>query len=107
MFFWYIFYEKPEMQKRLSASELAYINTNDDTDEIITDVNDQKVAWLKLLRYRQTWAFVFGKFMTDGIWWFFLFWLPKYLDTQFGMTKTEITLPLAVLYSMTMIGSIG
>ena len=107
LFFWYIFYEKPEKQKRLSASELAYINTNDDTDVVVNEVTDAKVAWVKLLGYKQTWAFVFGKFMTDGIWWFFLFWLPKYLEAQFGMTKTEITLPLAVLYSLTMIGSIG
>ena len=108
LFFWFIFYEKPEKQRRLSAAELAYINTNDETDEtIVNEVDGAKVPWFKLLGYRQTWAFVFGKFMTDGIWWFFLFWLPKYLEAQFGMTKTEITLPLAVLYSMTMIGSIG
>ena len=67
----------------------------------------EKVAWFKLLGYKQTWAFVFGKFMTDGVWWFFLFWLPKYLEAQYGMVKTEIMLPLAVLYSMTMFGSIG
>ena len=71
------------------------------TDEV------EKVAWFKLLGYKQTWAFVFGKFMTDGVWWFFLFWLPKYLEAQYGMVKTEIMLPLAVLYSMTMFGSIG
>jgi ACS family hexuronate transporter-like MFS transporter len=59
------------------------------------------------LGYKQTWAFAFGKFMTDGVWWFFLFWLPKYLEAQYGMVKTEIMLPLAVLYSMTMFGSIG
>lgn len=108
MFFWFIFYEKPEKQRRLSKSELDYINSGDDTMVVITEVpKNEKVAWLKLLGYKQTWAFAFGKFMTDGIWWFFLFWLPKYLEAQFGMTKTEITLPLAVLYSMTMIGSIG
>jgi ACS family hexuronate transporter-like MFS transporter len=57
--------------------------------------------------YRQTWAFVFGKFMTDGVWWFFLFWLPKYLEVQYKMQKTDIVMPLTVLYSMTMVGSIG
>ena len=74
--------------------------------DVIAGVKE-KVAWFKLLGYKQTWAFVFGKFMTDGVWWFFLFWLPKYLDAQYGMTGTQIMLPLAVIYSMTMFGSIG
>jgi MFS transporter, ACS family, hexuronate transporter len=60
-----------------------------------------------LLGFRQTWAFVLGKFLTDGVWWFFLFWLPAYLKAQYGMEKTEIMLPLAALYSITMFGSIG
>jgi ACS family hexuronate transporter-like MFS transporter len=59
------------------------------------------------LGYRQTWAFVVGKFMTDGVWWFFLFWLPAYLKVQYHITGTQIMIPLAVLYSMTMVGSIG
>jgi MFS transporter, ACS family, hexuronate transporter len=107
MFFWFVLYDKPNKQKRLSATELAYINQEDvSNNELETDSNITKTSWTKLLGYKQTWAFVFGKFMTDGIWWFFLFWLPKYLEAQFGLEKTEITLPLAVLYSMTMVGSI-
>lgn len=108
IFFWVMFYETPEKQKRLSQAELDYINSGDEIVYVGEDVLTEKItSWFKLLGYRQTWAFVFGKFMTDGIWWFFLFWLPKYLEAQFGMVKTDITLPLAVLYSMTMIGSIG
>ncbi|HVF81563.1 MAG TPA: MFS transporter [Flavisolibacter sp.] len=109
MFFWLWLYDKPTKQKRLSAAELEYINS-DSKDTVAVDEQagaKEKVAWFKLLGYRQTWAFVFGKFMTDGVWWFFLFWLPKYLDAQYGMTGTQITLPLTVLYSMTMFGSIG
>nr|WP_314897711.1 MFS transporter [uncultured Flavobacterium sp.] len=107
MFFWFVFYEKPEKQKRLSKAEFDYINSGEEPVFLIDSALEQeKVAWFKLLGYKQTWAFVFGKFMTDGIWWFFLFWLPKYLEAQFGMLKTEITIPLAVLYSMTMVGSI-
>jgi ACS family hexuronate transporter-like MFS transporter len=109
MAFWLWLYDKPTKQKRLSAGELEYINS-DSKDTIAVDEKvgaKEKVDWFKLLGYRQTWAFVFGKFMTDGVWWFFLFWLPKYLDAQYGMTGTQITLPLAVLYSMTMFGSIG
>ncbi|MES2653179.1 MAG: MFS transporter [Bacteroidota bacterium] len=105
LFFWLIFYESPEKQKRLSAAELAYINS--DEDEVADKANVDKVSWFKLLTYKQTWAFTFGKFMTDGVWWFFLFWLPGYLKDQYGMTGSDIVLPLALLYSMTMIGSIG
>ena len=105
--FWYIFYEIPTKQTRLSKAELEYINHDEiavpeKTEEIVA----QKVSWTKLLSYKQTWAFILGKFLTDGIWWFFLFWLPKYLEAQFGMVKTDIVLPLSVLYSMTMFGSI-
>jgi len=110
MIFWQIFYDKPEQQKYLSAAELAYINSGDKqpAEAVATsDDTGKKVSWVKLLSYKQTWAFVIGKFMTDGVWWFFLFWLPKYLEAQYKMQKTEIVLPLAVLYSMTMIGSIG
>ncbi len=107
LFFWLALYEKPEAQKRLSAAEFAYINSEEGkaVDERVA-VN-VKVSWTKLLGYKQTWAFAFGKFLTDGVWWFFLFWLPAFLNDQYGMSGTEIMLPLVVLYSLTMIGSIG
>jgi ACS family hexuronate transporter-like MFS transporter len=105
MFFWLIYYEKPERQKRLSAAELEYINS-DSKDTAIADANE-KVSWFKLLAYKQTWAFAFGKFMTDGVWWFFLFWLPAFLKDQYNITGMDVMLPLSVLYSMTMFGSIG
>jgi ACS family hexuronate transporter-like MFS transporter len=122
LFFWLYLYEPPEKQKRLSAAELAYISS--DKDENLPDKEIlkgsapdsvaagpaapvEKVSWVKLLGYKQTWAFTFGKFMTDGVWWFFLFWLPAYLKDQYGMTGTEIALPLTALYSLTMFGSVG
>jgi ACS family hexuronate transporter-like MFS transporter len=107
--FWLVLYDKPKEQKRLSMAELDYINSDkeDELTNAASDVAHEKISWIKLLGYRQTWAFAFGKFMTDGVWWFFLFWLPAYLKAQYGMEKTEIALPLTVLYSMTMIGSIG
>jgi ACS family hexuronate transporter-like MFS transporter len=111
LFFWLIFYENPSKQKRLSAAELEYINS--DGEEALQAIADEKrggaekVSWFKLLGYKQTWAFTFGKFMTDGVWWFFLFWLPAYLKDQYNMVGSDIMLPLAVLYSMTMIGSVG
>jgi ACS family hexuronate transporter-like MFS transporter len=110
LIFWYIYYEKPEKQKRLSTAELQYINSDEQEKVTVSDEKVDvgvKISWVKLLGYKQTWAFTFGKFMTDGVWWFFLFWLPAYLKDAYGMTGTSVTLPLAVLYSMTMFGSIG
>lgn len=105
LFFWLVYYERPEKQKRLSAAELEYINS-DNRDTAVAD-RSEKISWFRLLEYRQTWAFTFGKFMTDGVWWFFLFWLPAYLKDQYGMSGTAMMLPLAALYSLTMFGSIG
>lgn len=101
---WQVYYDTPARQRRLSAQELAYVNSDPDQE---TTTDGTPVPWFRLLGFRQTWAFAFGKFMTDGVWWFYLFWLPKYLAAQYGMSTTDIALPLAVLYSMTMIGSIG
>lgn len=114
MGFWLVLYDKPEQQRRLSAEEFAYIhqdaaqeNAQASAASAATAESTASFSWFRLLAYRQTWAFAFGKFMTDGVWWFFLFWLPKYLAAQYGMKTTDFVFPLAVLYSMTMIGSIG
>jgi len=107
---WLWFYEKPEKQKRLSSDELAYIQSDKELVDIPVDkeeVKAKKVPWIKLLTYKQTWAFTIGKFLTDGVWWFFLFWLPSYLKAEYGMIGTDIMIPLAVLYGLTMFGSIG
>jgi len=112
LIFWFWLYDAPEKQKRLSARELAYINS--DQEEIPVQKAEEypektvkKVSWWRLLGFKQTWSFAIGKFLTDGIWWFFLFWLPSYLTDQYGLKGTEMMLPLAVLYSMTMVGSVG
>ena len=106
LFAWAFYYEKPEKQKRLSKEELDYIKV-DQIEEGNSALNDEKVKWFRLLAYKQTWTFAVGKFLTDGVWWFFLFWLPAYLKDEYGMIGTDIALPLTVLYSMTMFGSIG
>lgn len=106
LIFWWIFYETPAKQKRLSAAELAYIESDQEPEEERL-AEDKKVPWYNLLKFRQTWSFALGKFLTDGVWWFFLFWLPSFLKDQYSMTGTQIMIPLAVLYSMTMFGSIG
>ncbi|MGZ8516943.1 MAG: MFS transporter [Chitinophagaceae bacterium] len=109
IFFWSWLYEKPDKQKRLSKEEYLYIHSDNEDEAVATpgNVKPQKISWSRLLGYKQTWSFAIGKFLTDGVWWFFLFWLPKYLEAQYGMDKTQIGVPLAVLYSMTMVGSIG
>ncbi|MGY2237198.1 MFS transporter [Pseudomonas gingeri] len=110
MAFWIALYKKPELQKRLSAQELSYIRMDQEVPLVASAQPSApvgKVSWFQLLKYRQTWAFAFGKFMTDGVWWFFLFWLPTYLSEQYGMKGAAIVMPLTVLYSMTMVGSIG
>ena len=107
LIFWLIFYEKPEEQTRMSAEELAYIQAGDEVVITKSDEPHKNIPWVKLLGYNQTWSFITGKFLTDGVWWFFLFWLPAFLKDQYGMQGTEIMLPLAVLYSLTMFGSIG
>jgi ACS family hexuronate transporter-like MFS transporter len=107
MIAWQIFYAMPSAQKRLGKAEYDYIHSDSSAVQDAGAAEAPKSSWFKLLSYRQTWAFAYGKFMTDGVWWFFLFWLPKYLSVQYGLEKTQIALPLAVLYSMTMIGSVG
>jgi ACS family hexuronate transporter-like MFS transporter len=66
-----------------------------------------KIPWMHLFNYRQTWAFVIAKFMTDPIWWFFVFWLPKYLNSEYGLTLTALGPPLVAIYCMADAGSIA
>ena len=65
------------------------------------------MSWLSLLNYRQTWAFVIGKFLTDPIWWFYLFWLPAFLKAQYNIVGTAVILPVALVYTISSLGSIG
>ena len=108
LIFWFWLYEIPTRSKRVGAAEIAYI-TSDNVPEVTNADGSvkEKVSWFKLLQFKQTWAFSFGKFMTDGVWWFFLFWLPAYMKAQYGLTGMDIAFPLAVLYMMSSIGSIG
>jgi len=103
--FWFILYEIPRKQKRLSAAELEYIES--DKEELEHGFSD-KLSWVKLLKYRQTWAFAVGKFLTDPIWWFFLFWIPGWLSDVRGVSVkgSGFGLSLAVIYTCTTFGSI-
>jgi len=105
--FWLVLYEKPEKQPRMRESERVFIRAGQEEEQPSATAEDgTQATWLQLLRYRNTWAFAAGKFLTDGVWWFFLFWLPAYLHAQYGMDGAEIALPIGLIYSMTMVGSI-
>ena len=108
---WFIFYEIPSKNKKLGKAEYEYIHADDLVEiqhiEKESETEGKSFSYLDCLKYKQTWAFVFGKFMTDGVWWFFLFWTPAYLKAQYGMTGMDIVLPIAVLYTITVIGSVG
>lgn len=105
LIFWFAMYEVPGKHPRLKKEEYEYIHS--DADELASDEKQKETTgWLKLMNYRQTWAFVVGKFLTDPVWWFYLFWLPSFLNKQYGMSKTDYALPIAVVYTITTIGSI-
>jgi ACS family hexuronate transporter-like MFS transporter len=97
---WLLVYRRPEEHPSLSKSELAYIRS--DNEQPL-----KKIPWVRLLPHKQTWAFSIGKFLTDPIWWVYLFWLPPFLNTKFGLNITQLGLPLVVIYVIADIGSIG
>jgi ACS family hexuronate transporter-like MFS transporter len=106
LLFWWLLYDHPQKHKKISAEEYAYIHSDEPAGMDTADPVS-KVKWIKLLSYRQTWAFALLKFFTDPIWWFILFWLPSFLNKQYGMTKMDLAFPIAVVYTMAMVGSIA
>ena len=100
---WIIIYEIPSRQKKLSKAEFDYIHS--DPVPVETDAKSN-VSWTTLLGFRQTWAYVAGKFLTDPIWWFYLFWLPAFLKEEYGLVKTQVALPIALIYTLSATGSI-
>lgn len=111
MGFWVFVYSKPEKSKNVNAAELAYIqqdkDSHDQTEEAVEAGQRKKISFKDCFKYKQTWAFAIGKFMTDGVWWFFLFWALAYLKSVYGMSSTEAALPLFVLYMITLLSIIG
>lgn len=97
---WLVFYKKPEEHKRISKAELEYI-LSDPPDPPV------KIPWLQLLKYKETWAFAIAKFLTDPIWWFYLYWIPKFFNSNYGITLDKIGPPLIIIYVAADVGSIG
>jgi MFS transporter, ACS family, hexuronate transporter len=98
--FWVAIYRKPEEHPKVSRGELNYI-MSDPPDPAV------KIPWLRLFPYSQTWAFSVAKFLTDPVWWFWLFWSSPYLHDKFGVDIKHIGLPLIIIYCMASVGSIG
>lgn len=104
---WQLYYTTPGDSKKLTRQEFDYIHSDKEDEAIENAGKDEKVNWVKLLGYRQTWAFALGKFLTDPIWWFYLFWLPDFLQSEYHLGLLEIAIPVAVVYLISTIGSIG
>lgn len=98
---WLHSYRAPDRQPRLSAAERAYIEAD------FSPRRTAKIPWLPLLRYRQTWAFLAGKFITDPVWWFYLFWLPKFLHSTYGLDLVALGPPLIAIFLCADAGSVA
>jgi MFS transporter, ACS family, hexuronate transporter len=97
---WLVFYQRPDAHRSVSAGELAYIRSDPPDTPV-------RISWRTLIRYRQTWAFALGKFLTDPVWWLYLFWIPDFLNRNYGLTLTAVGPPLVVIYLLADVGSIG
>jgi ACS family hexuronate transporter-like MFS transporter len=107
LIFWFLWYEVPAKQKRLGKAEFDYIHSDvEDRTPAAGEEQQPKISWGRLLGYKQTWAFIAGKFLTDGIWWFLLFWLPAFLTSQYGLVGTQVSLPIAFVYTLAGVASI-
>jgi ACS family hexuronate transporter-like MFS transporter len=98
---WLNLYRPPQEHPRCTPSELAHIRAGTTVEAPF------RVRWTELLRHRQTWAFAIAKLLTDPIWWFYLYWLPKFLDARFGIKLATVAAPLIVIYVMADVGSVG
>jgi ACS family hexuronate transporter-like MFS transporter len=110
MGFWVFMYKKPHVHPKVNKAELEYIQQDIVAHDPVLEPNpavEKKMSFAQCFKYKQTWAFAFGKFMTDGVWWFFLFWTPAYLKDIYKMTSKESALPIFVLYAITLLSIIG
>lgn len=111
MGFWQFLYKKPEKNPKVNKAELDYIlqdsESENPTEEKVEEGQEKKLSFIQCFKFKQTWAFAFGKLLSDGVWWFYLFWTPAYLSSVYGMSSTEAALPLFVLYMITMLSIIG
>jgi ACS family hexuronate transporter-like MFS transporter len=101
---WLAIYRSPAAHKKLSAAELKFIRSSDEPAEATSRAG---VSWLKLLKLKETWAYALGKFLTDPIWWLYLFWLPDFLSKRYGLDLKSFGPPLVAIYLLSDIGSVA
>jgi ACS family hexuronate transporter-like MFS transporter len=89
MIFWGFLYDKPEKSKHVNAAELDYIHQDDAAEKVAEKSDEKTISLGQCFKYKQTWSFIVGKFFTDGVWWFFLFWAPSYFKNQFGINPSD------------------
>lgn len=104
LIFWLIFYEIPSRHKKISKEEFGYIHSDSEPAQA---ADAKPIKWVQLLGVKQTWVFISAKFLTDPVWWFFLFWLPSYFSSIFKLDLTKPSLELVIIYAATTVGSIG
>jgi MFS transporter, ACS family, hexuronate transporter len=97
---WLLLYRKPKEHPRLSKGELEYIRSDPAQPA-------GKIKWASLLPHRQTWAFAMSKFLLDPVWWFYLFWIPDFLQRRHGLALMQIGLPILVIYLISDVGSVA
>jgi MFS transporter, ACS family, hexuronate transporter len=98
--FWWATYRPPDQHPRVGAAELAHIRSDPPEAGV-------QVSWRAILRYRQAWAFALGKFMTDPIWWLYLFWIPDFLHRNHGLNLAAMGLPIVIIYLVADVGSVA
>ena len=86
---WIFVYDKPTESAHVNEAELAYINQDEKDAPKEAAKEEKQMSFLEAFKHKQTWSFAFGKFMTDGVWWFFLFWAPAYFQDQFGIKASD------------------
>jgi MFS transporter, ACS family, aldohexuronate transporter len=97
---WLLIYDRPDRHPRVGAAELAYIHSDPPEPGV-------HVSWAKLIRYRQAWAFAVAKFMTDPIWWLYLFWMPDFFSRNYGLSLLQLGPPIIIIYLLADVGSVG
>ncbi|PZP39874.1 MAG: MFS transporter, partial [Pseudopedobacter saltans] len=109
--FWVFLYNKPHLHPKVNKAELLYIQQDENevsiTDIVVEEAPKKKMSFGQAFQYKQTWAFAIGKFMTDGVWWFFLFWTPAYLSSVYHLDSTQSAPQIFTLYLITLLSIIG
>ena len=96
---WIFVYDKPSQSKFVNEAELNYMNSDEEEETAANAADEKPMSYAKALSFKQTWSFAFGKFMTDGVWWFFLFWAPAYFSDQYGY-RSDSSMGIALIFTL-------